>query len=66
MFAELVLLGIVIAALVSPHTAGAIVSGGFVWILGAFTVVWRRFNQLYRQRVLEDLTACTSAVAWWP
>jgi putative membrane protein len=51
-FAELVLLGIVIAALVSPHTAGAIVSGGFVWILGAFTVVWRRFNQLYRQRVL--------------
>ncbi len=52
-FAELVLLGIVIAALVSPHTAGAIVSGGFVWILGAFTVVWRRFNQLYGQRVLE-------------
>ncbi|MFL5941804.1 MAG: PH domain-containing protein [Gaiellaceae bacterium] len=52
-FAELVLLGIVIAALVSPHTAGAIVSGGFVWIVGAFTVVWRRFNQLYRQRVLE-------------
>jgi putative membrane protein len=52
-FAELVLLGIVIAAVVSPHTAGAIVSGGFVWIIGAFTVVWRRFNQLYRQRVLE-------------
>jgi len=51
-FAELVLLGIVVAALVSPHTAGAIVSGGFVWILGVFTVVWRRFNQLYRQRVL--------------
>jgi putative membrane protein len=52
-FAELVLLGIVIAAVVSPHTAGAIVSGGFVWIIGVFTVVWRRFNQLYRQRVLE-------------
>jgi putative membrane protein len=52
-FAELVLLGIVIAAVISPHTAGAIVSGGFVWILGAFTVLWRRFNQLYRQRVLE-------------
>jgi putative membrane protein len=52
-FAEAVLLGIVIAALVSPHKAGAIVSGGLVWILGAFTVVWRRFNQLYRQRVLE-------------
>lgn len=52
-FAELVLLGLVIAAVVAPHTAGAIVSGGFVWILGVFTVVWRRFNQLYRQRVLE-------------
>ena len=52
-FAELVLIGIVIAAVVSPHTAGAIVSGGFVWIVAAFTVVWRRFNQLYRQRVLE-------------
>jgi putative membrane protein len=51
-FAELVLLGLIIAAVVSPHTAGAIVSGGFVWILGAFTVVWRRFNQLYRQTVL--------------
>jgi putative membrane protein len=52
-FAELVLLGLIIVAVVAPHTAGAIVSGGFVWILGAFTVVWRRFNQLYRQRVLE-------------
>jgi putative membrane protein len=52
-FAEAVLLGIVIAALVSPHKAGAIVSGGLVWIIGAFTVVWRRFNQLYNQRVLE-------------
>jgi putative membrane protein len=52
-FAEVVLLGLVIAAVVAPHTAGAIVSGGFVWILGVFTVVWRRFNQLYRQRVLE-------------
>ena len=52
-FAELVLLGLIIVAVVAPHTAGAIVSGGFVWILGSFTVVWRRFNQLYRQRVLE-------------
>jgi putative membrane protein len=52
-FAEAILLGIVIAAVVSPHTAGAIVTGGFVWIIGAFTVLWRRFNQLFRQRVLE-------------
>jgi putative membrane protein len=52
-FAEAVFLGLVIIAVVSPHTAGAIVTGGFVWIIGAFTVLWRRFNQLYRQRVLE-------------
>jgi putative membrane protein len=51
-FAEAVFLGLVTTAVVSPHTAGAIVTGGFVWIIGAFTVLWRRFNQLYRQRVL--------------
>ena len=52
-FAELVFLTLVIIAVVSPHAAAGIVTGGFVWIIGAFTVVWRRFNQLYRQRVLE-------------
>jgi putative membrane protein len=52
-FAELVFLALVIIAVVSPHAAAGIVTGGFVWIIGAFTVVWRRFNQLYRQRVLE-------------
>jgi putative membrane protein len=52
-FAELVLLTLVIIAVVSPHAAAGIVTGGFVWIIGAFTVVWRRFNQLYRQQVLE-------------
>jgi putative membrane protein len=52
-FAELVFITLVIIAIVSPHAAAGIVTGGFVWIIGAFTVVWRRFNQLYRQRVLE-------------
>jgi putative membrane protein len=52
-FAELVFITLVIIAVVSPHAAAGIVTGGFVWIIGAFTVVWRRFNQLYRQRVLE-------------
>ena len=52
-FAELVFLALVIIAVVSPHAAAGIVTGGFVWIIGTFTVVWRRFNQLYRQRVLE-------------
>ena len=52
-FAELVFLTLVIIAVVSPHAAAGIVTGGFVWIIGAFTVVWRRFNQLYRQQVME-------------
>jgi putative membrane protein len=52
-FAELVFVALVIIAVVSPHAAAGIVTGGFVWIIGAFTVVWRRFNQLYRQQVLE-------------
>src|SRR5689334_22285170 len=52
-FAELVLLALVITAVVSPHAAAGIVTGGFVWIIGTFTVVWRRFNQLYRQTVSE-------------
>ena len=52
-FAELVLLALVITAVVSPHAAAGIVTGGFVWIIGTFTVVWRRFNQLYRQTVTE-------------
>jgi putative membrane protein len=52
-FAEAVFVALVVIAVVSPHAAAGLVTGGFVWIIGAFTVVWRRFNQLYRQRVLE-------------
>jgi putative membrane protein len=53
LFAEAVLLGLVIAALTAPHAAGAIAGGGAVWIVSAVTMVWRRFNQLYRLTVSE-------------
>lgn len=53
LFAELILIGLVIAAVVSPHAAAAIVSGGLIWIISALTLVWRRFNQLYRLTVAE-------------
>jgi putative membrane protein len=51
--AELVLVGLVITAVISPRAAAGIWSGGAVWIIGVVTLVWRRFNQLYRLRVAE-------------
>jgi putative membrane protein len=51
--AELILAGFAIGYVVSPAAAAGILSGGAVWILGAGTAVWRRFNQLYRQTVSE-------------
>jgi putative membrane protein len=53
LFAELVLVALVVTAVVSPHAAAGLVTGGFVWLIGVFTVVWRRFNQLYRLTVAE-------------
>lgn len=52
-FAELVLVALVVTAVVSPHAAAGLLSGGAVWILGVATLVWRRFNQLYRLTVSE-------------
>jgi putative membrane protein len=53
-FAEVVLVGLVVTYIVSSTAAGAILSGGVVWILSVFTVVWRRFNQEYRLTVAES------------
>ena len=53
LIAELVLVALVITAVVSPHAAAGIVTGGLVWIISVFTLVWRRFNQLYRLTVAE-------------
>lgn len=51
--AELMTLGLIVAYVVSPHAAAGIVSGGLVWILAVITLVWRRFNQLYKLTVAE-------------
>jgi putative membrane protein len=51
--AELVLVALVVTAIVSPHAAAGLLSGGAVWILGVATLVWRRFNQLYGLTVSE-------------
>ena len=51
--AELMTLGLIVAYVVSPRAAAGIVSGGLVWILAVITLVWRRFNQLYRLTVAE-------------
>lgn len=52
--AELLLAGLIVAAVLSPGTAGAAAGGsGIVWALGAATVLWRRFNDEYRLTVAE-------------
>jgi len=53
-FAEAVLVGLVVTYIVSSTAATAILSGGAVWIISSFTVVWRRFNQEYRLTVAES------------
>ena len=53
-FAELVLVGLIVTYIVSASAAGAIFGGGLVWVISAFTVVWRRFNQEYRLTVAES------------
>lgn len=45
MFAELVLVGLVIGAILAPSAARGIVSGGAAELLAVATLVWRRFNQ---------------------
>lgn len=53
-FAEAMLVGLVVTYIVSSAAATAIVGGGLVWIISSFTVVWRRFNQEYRLTVAES------------
>lgn len=45
MFAELVLLGLIIGAVLAPGAARGIVSGGAAELVAVATLVWRRFNQ---------------------
>ena len=49
-----ILVGILIAVAVSPHTVGPLlVGGGLVWTISLVTFLWRRFNQQYRLTVAE-------------
>lgn len=54
LLAEGVLAALVIAAIFSPSTAGAIAGGGGVWVITVLTLVWRRFNQEYRLTLAES------------
>jgi len=51
--AEAVLVGLVLGIVFAPSAAAGIASGGAVWILSVFQLVWRRFNQEYRLTVVE-------------
>jgi putative membrane protein len=53
LIAELVMVALIVTAIVSPHLASGLVTGGLVWIISVFTLVWRRFNQLYHLTVAE-------------
>jgi putative membrane protein len=51
--AEAVLVGIVLGIVFAPSAAAGLASGGAVWVLSVFQLVWRRFNQEYRLTVVE-------------
>jgi putative membrane protein len=54
LFAEALLVGLAVTYFVSSAAATGIVTGGFVWIVSSFTIVWRRFNQEYRLTVAHS------------
>jgi putative membrane protein len=49
----LLLTGLIVAAVVAPSTAAAVLGGGAAPILGAVTLIWRRFNQEYHLTLAE-------------
>ena len=53
LFAEAVLAGLIVTALLSPAAAAAVVRVGAVWIISVVVLVWRRFNQEYRLTLAE-------------
>ena len=53
LFAEAVLAGLIVTAVLSPAAAAAALRGGAVWIIGVVVLVWRRFNQEYRLTLAE-------------
>ena len=51
--AEVVLVGLIVTAVLSPAAAAGVASAGAVWIFTVLTLVWRRFNQEYRLSLAE-------------
>jgi putative membrane protein len=49
----MLLAGLIVAAVVKPSTAGAILGGGAAPIVAAVTLIWRRFNQEYHLTLAE-------------
>jgi putative membrane protein len=47
------LTGLIVGAVVAPTAAAQVLGGGAAPILGAFTLIWRRFNQEYRLTLAE-------------
>jgi putative membrane protein len=52
-YAELILLGLILGAVFAPGATTGLLGGSVVWIVSALTVVWRRFNQEYGLTVAE-------------
>lgn len=49
--AELVIAGLIVAAVLAPGAVVGLASGGAAWLFAVATGVWRRFNQEYRLTV---------------
>ncbi len=54
LFAEVILVALVLGAVFEPRATTGIVGSGFIWIIASLTLVWRRFNQEYGLTVSED------------
>ena len=49
--AELVIAGLIVAAVLTPSAVVGLASGGAAWLFAVATALWRRFNQEYRLTV---------------
>jgi putative membrane protein len=49
--AELVIAGLIVAAVLAPGAVVGLASGGAAWLFAVATALWRRFNQEYRLTV---------------
>jgi putative membrane protein len=54
MLVEVVAVGLIVTAVLSPRAAAGIITGQLFAILAVAAIVWRRFNQEYRLTVAES------------